>query len=163
MAFLAAIGPIISGVIGFAQASYQAKVADMNAEVAKDNANRAIARGQVNEQTQADQTRALLGEQEAVQSASGLSINSASARRIRRASAMLGRKDTLNVRQAAELEKYSYLQEAENFTAQGKMAQLGGIGSLLSGFIGAGSSLIGSSSATTSSFAPKPYSKPSYV
>ena len=59
MAFLAAIGPILSGVMGFAQASYQAKVADMNASIANDNATRAIERSQVNEQTQSAQQAAL--------------------------------------------------------------------------------------------------------
>jgi hypothetical protein len=157
---LGIIGPLISGVMGFAQASYQAKIADMNADIAKDNAGRAVFRSQVEQQDQDVQTAQMLGTQEAAQSASGISLNSESSRRIRKASRMLGRKDALNVRQAGEIEKYNYLVEAANQTAQGQMAKLGGIGSLLSGFIGAGSSLLGSASSTTSSFAPLPYMKP---
>lgn len=160
---LGVIGPLLSGVIGFAQASYQAKIADMNSSIAKDNAGRAIERSQVEQQDQDTQTAAMLGAQEAAQSASGISLNSETSRRIRKASRILGRKDALNVRQAGEIEKYNYLVEAANQSAAGKMAQIGGVGSLLSGFISAGGSLLGSSSPTTSRFAPRPYTKPSMI
>lgn len=163
MAFVGAIGSILGGVIGLAQASYQAKVAQMNEDIAKDNAKRSIERSQVNEQDQAALTSQMLGEQEAAQSASGLSLNSDTSRRIRKASQILGRKDVLNVRQAGEIEKYNYLVEASNQDAAGKMAMIGGIGSLLSGFVNAGGSLIGSAPATASPYGPKPYPKPSML
>lgn len=155
-----ALGSIVSGVFSFAQASYQAKVAEMNEEIAKDNAKRAIQRSQVNEQTQSDQALALLGEQEAAMSASGLGINSPSLRRVRRSSAMLARKDILNIRQDAEIEKYNYLTDAANYKAQGQMAMIGGVGSLLGGFLNATGSFVGRSSSTASPFAPRPYAKP---
>ena len=160
MAVLGAIGAIVGGVFSFAQASYQAKVAEMNADIARDNATRTIERSQVNEQEQDDQTRAMLGVQEAAQSASGLDINSESSRRIRKASRILGRKDTLNVRQDAEIEKYNYLVEAANQDAAAKMARIGGMGSLLSGFINAGGSLLGRSTSSGSGFAPRPLPRP---
>lgn len=160
MAVIGALGSIVGAVFSFAQASYQAKVAEMNADIAKDNASRAIERSQVQEQEQDDQTRAMLGAQEAAQSASGLDINSESSRRIRKASRILGRKDVLNVRQDAEIEKYNYLVEAENQSSAAKMARIGGVGSLLSGFIGAGGSLVGRSSSTASPFTPRPLPRP---
>jgi hypothetical protein len=160
MAFLGAIGSIVSGVMGFVQAGYQAKVAKMNESVAKDNAKRAIERAQVEQQDQDAQTSAMMGSQLAAQSASGISVNSESSRRIRKASAILGRKDALNVRQAGEIEKYNYLVEAANQKAQGQMAQIGGVGSLLSGFISAGGSLVGRSTSSASPYVVKPYNKP---
>lgn len=160
MAIVGALGSIISGVMSFAQASYQAKVAEMNADIARDNASRAIERSQVQELEQDDQTRAMLGAQEAAQSASGIDLNSESSRRIRKASRILGRKDTLNVRQDAEIEKYNYLVEAENQSSAAKMARIGGMSSLLSGFVSAGGSLIGRSSSSASSFVPRPLPRP---
>jgi len=139
---LTAVSSIATGVIGFAAANYQAEVAKMNEEVAKENALRAIERAQVEQQTQDDLTAAMLGEQESVQSASGLSLTSPSAIRTRAAARRLGRMDALNVRQAGEIEKYNYLVQASNFGAEAKMAQLEGVGNLLSGFLGAGQSLI---------------------
>jgi len=160
MAALSAVGSIFSGIIGFAQASYQAKVAEMNAEVARENAKRTIDRTQVEEQDNAAENLALMGEQEAAQAASGLSINSDSSRRIRRASRVLARKDTLNIRQGGEIESYNYKVEAANQTAAAGMARLGGMGSLLSGFVNAGGSLLGSASPTASPSYMKPYAKP---
>ena len=161
MAALSAIGSIFGGIIGFAQASYQAKVAEMNAEVANDNAKRTIDRTQIEEQDNAAENLALIGEQEAAQGASGLSINSESSRRIRKASRVLGRKDTLNIRQAGEIEKYNYEVEAANQTAAAGMARIGGIGSLLSGFVQGGGSLIGAASPTAATNRyNKPYAKP---
>lgn len=166
MAFLSAIGAIASGVIGFAQASYQAKVADMNAQIARDNAGRAIQKSQIDQQSQDAQTAAMLGTQEALQAGSGISLNSETSRRIRRSSAVLGRLDALNVRQAGEIEKYNYLTQAANAEAEARMAQLGGVGSLLSGFINAGSSLVGNTSiigGARSTFQAKPLPRPRYA
>lgn len=161
MAALAAIGPILSGVIGFAQAQYQAQVAEMNQEVAQDNAGRAIQRSQVNEQDNDAQSLAMFGEQDAAMAASGLSINSDTNRRIRRSSRILGRRDTLNIRQDAEIEKYNHLVQAENFKAEAGSAKLGGFGTLLGGFIQGGGSLLGSGTYGTGyAGAPKPYMKP---
>jgi hypothetical protein len=160
---LAAVGAIASGVIGMAQASYQGQVAKMNASIAKDNAKRVMQRSQVQEQDQGNLTAAMLGTQEAAQSASGLDLNSTTSRRIRKASAILGRKDVLNVRQDAEIEKYNYLTQAANFEGDAKSSQIGGIGSLLSGFINAGGSLVGQSTSSGYSFTAKPVRKPVLV
>jgi len=162
-ALLPALSSIVSGVMGFASMSYQAKIAEMNADVARDNAKRAIERSQVNQQEQDDMTRALLGEQEAMQGASGLSLNSGSAKRTRRSAAMLGRKDALNVRQAGEIEKYNYLVQAANFDAQAGLDRMSGVGNLLTGFLSAGGSMIGRSRSVAPTYAPVPYPKPRVV
>lgn len=143
MAALAAIGSIISGVMGMAQASYQAKVANMNAEIAKDNAKRAIERTQVEAKDQDALTKEMIGEQIAAQSASGLSLTGGSAMRTRASARRLGRRDTLNVHQAGELEAYQYKTDAMNFKAQAAAHKMGGISNLLGSFFQAGSSLIG--------------------
>lgn len=148
MAFLSVATALISGVFGMAQASYQAKVANMNAQIAEENAKRTIERSQIEQQDQDMMTRQALGEQMSVQSASGLSMASGSALLTRRAAARLGRMDALNVRQAGEIEAYNYKTQAMNFRAEASMAQLTGVGNLLNSFLGAGSSLIGQAKST---------------
>lgn len=156
---LAAAGSVLSGVMGFAQSRYQAAIASRNAQIAKDNASRAVYKSQIDAQMQDTQTTAMIGQQESLQAASGLSLNSESSRRLRRSAAILGRLDTLNVRQAGEVEKYNYLTQAANFEAESRMAQFGGVGSLLGGFLGAaqsfsGTSLIGGARSTGSQYNP---------
>ena len=158
---ISAIGSIASGALGFASAMYQQEVADMNASIAEDNARRAIERGQIAQQEQDDQTRALLGSQEASQGASGLSLNSPTAQRTRSTARMLGRKDALNVRQDAEIQAYNYKVEAANQSAAGKMAMLTGVGNLLTGFVQAGGSLVSNAAPTASYMYNRPVTKPS--
>lgn len=139
-----AAGTIFSGISAMQQANYQAKVAAMNQQIANDNAKRAIEVGQINQQGQDTQTAAMLGEQEAVQGASGLSLTGKSQILTRKAARELGRLDALNVRQAAEIESYNYKTQAMNFGAQAAAAKMQGQGALLSSFFGAGSSLMSS-------------------
>lgn len=149
MAALAIAGTVISagsavwqGVSGAQYANYQAQVADMNRRIALDNANRAIERSQVEQVDQDMQTLAMLGEQQAEQSASGLSLGSRSFRLTRKSARDLGRLDALNVRQAGELEAYAYKTDAANFKASASAARVQGRNSLVSGFLGAGQSLV---------------------
>jgi len=144
------------GIAAYQSAQYQASVAEMNEKVAKENARRAIERSQVEQQEQDAQSMALLAAQEAVQSASGLTLTGKSAQRTRRSARILARKDALNVRQAGEIEKYNYLVQAENFKAEGEAAKMQGSASLLSSFLGAGTSSLGGSS---SIFSPDEYKR----
>lgn len=156
MAFLGGIGPVISaigslvsGIAGLAAANYQAKVAKMNEQVALDNSRRAIERSRIEAESQDRLTLGMLGEQEAAQSASGVSLTSKSFVLTRKAAKELGRLDTLNVIQAGEIESYNYKVDAANQKAQAQLAKASGINSLLGGFIGATQSLIGGSKSTT--------------
>ena len=146
---LSAAGTIVSGISALAAGNYQKQVADMNARIAKDNAARALERGQIVQQETDNRTKAFLGQQEAVQSASGISLTSRSAIATRRTARELGRLDALNVRQAADVESYNYQVDAVNQKAQGQMAQQAGVGTLIGSFFKAGGSLVGGSSSTS--------------
>jgi hypothetical protein len=122
--------------------SYQAKVAEMNQEIANDNATRALERAQVEQQDQDSITLAMLGEQEAQQAASGLAFGSGSFRLARKSARELGRKDALNIRQAGELEAYDYRTQAANFGAHAEMAKASATNSLLGGFLSGTASLV---------------------
>lgn len=160
MAFLAPIGAAISSgfsslglgtalsvgstvlgtVSAIGAANYQGKVAANNARIAEQNAVQASERSQ-NEQLEADrETAALLGEQEAIQGASGLT--GASQLRTRRSAQRLGRQDAENIRLGGDREIQNFRQQAENFRAEGRAAKAQRAGAILGGAFDIGSSLI---------------------
>lgn len=147
--FLGAAGTVLSGVSALAAGNYQKQVADMNAKIAKENAARALERGQIVQQETDNRTAAFLGQQTAAQSASGISLTSRSAIATRRTARQLGRLDALNVRQAADVEAYNYQVDAVNQKAQGQLAQSQGVGTLIGSFFKAGGSLVGGSQSTS--------------
>lgn len=148
---LSAGGAVFSGISALAAGNYQKQVAEMNAGIARQNAARAEERGQIVQQETDNRTKAFLGEQEAAQSASGISLGSRSAIATRRTARQLGRLDALNVRQAADVESYNYKVDAVNQQAQGQMAQSAGVGTLIGSFFKAGGSLVGGSSSVANS------------
>ncbi|HEY9155586.1 MAG TPA: hypothetical protein VIM69_10665 [Opitutaceae bacterium] len=152
MALLGGIGGVVSalgsvvGTIGaISQAKYQQQVAKTNAKVAEDNARIAAQKAQSEAQINDQQTRALVGQQLSLQSASGLSTNSGSALRVRKSTYRIGRQDSMRIRQSGAYDVQNYLQQSENFKAEaaaaGQNAALAGIG----GVLGAFSSLVPSS------------------
>lgn len=149
-AAIGAAGSLVSGFAALSAGNYQNKVAQMNAKIAEDNAQRAMARSQVEGQDQDALTSAMLGEQEAIQASSGVSLTSKSSMLTRRAARVLGRRDTLNVRQAGELEAYGYKTDAVNQRAQGQLAKMSGQSNMLGGFLGATGSLVGSAQSVRS-------------
>jgi hypothetical protein len=162
---MAAVGAIVGGVTGLMQGMYQSKVAKANAQIAEENARRATERGSIEAEDNDFQTRALLGEQESAQAASGVTLSGKSQILTRRSARILGRRDTLNIIQATDVERYNYQTQAMNFRAEAKAAKISGISSFIGGAAGAfgsGSSLIGGSKsvATPYKYIPQPLAKP---
>ena len=138
------VGGAIYSAVGAANASnYQAQVDEKNAATAQENARRAEFAGQVAQQDQDAQTAAIVGQQLAEQSASGLSVNSRSSMLTRKTATILGRQDALNVRQAADLTATNFKTQSEDSAASAAFARMTAQNSLVSGFFNAGSSLIG--------------------
>src|SRR5688572_28810401 len=139
---LSATASVAGGISAHQQGTYRAKVAEMNAKLAEENARRSIDRSQVEAQEQDFQTLAALGELEAEQSASGLALGGRSFGAARRAMRTLGRLDALRVRQAGELEAYGYRTDRMNFLAQAQADRGQARSDLTQSFLQAGSSLI---------------------
>lgn len=149
MAFL---GAIVSAVGMFAQGSaqaaadkYQAQVAENNKIIAEQNAVYELQAGQTEEQAQRIKTSQVLGQAEAVQSASGIDASRGSAVKVRKSTAVIGELDALNIRDNAARRAYGYRAEGVNFAAQAGLYRmqaksdmmggiLGGLGSLIGGF-----------------------------
>lgn len=137
---LSAGSAIVGGLSAAAASRYQAAVADTNAKIATENAKRAEVAAQKEAFQQDELTLAFLGEQQAIQSASGLSGRSQLLTRKR--AAQLGRQDTLNIRDAGRFETQNYLQQAEGERASAGMHRSAASNSLLQGFMGGVSSFI---------------------
>lgn len=167
-AVLGAVTGIMQGMMASQQAEYQAEIAKMNEKIAKENAKRAIDRSQVEQENNDRQTAVVLGEQEASQAASGLSITGKTAVATRRAARKMGRLDALNIRQAGELEAYNYKVDAANYAAAAEAKKMEARNSMLGGFLSgigslvSGASSLGSSASYTQggAFAPSPIFKP---
>lgn len=142
-AIIGAVGSIVQGISAYQAGQYQAALATMNAKIATENAARAIERSRVEQATQDDITAGLLGEQVAIQGASGVSLGSKSFSLTRKSAARLGRLDALNIVQAGELEAHAFKTDAFNFLASASAAKASGFNSLVAGFLGATGSIIG--------------------
>jgi len=167
MAFLAAAAPIITGVIGAAgavyqgmaakdAADYQAAVARNNAKAAEDMRRYEIQRGLLSAEEQDRKNAELSGQQRAAMAASGFDMNSGTMRDIGVSQTILGRTDSLRRAHEGELAGWKLKNQANNFQAEAGLAEARGNSSLLSGFVNAGTSLIGGAG----SFASKWYNMP---
>lgn len=141
-ALVGAGGTVLSGMAAKQAGDYQNKVAQMNAQIAEDNAKRALERSQIEQQDQDMLTRAQLGQQEALQAASGVTLSAGSQMLTRKAAAQLGRRDSLNIRQGGEIEAYNYKTQAVNQRAEGALAKSRGQGALIGSYFSAGGSLL---------------------
>lgn len=146
-AALAAGATLVKGAGDFTAGQYQAKVANMNADVARDNARRALQRSDVEAVENDRLTAEMLGEQESAQSGSGLSLTGRSFALNRARTRILGRRDTLNIRQGGEVEAYNYKVQRQNFKAQAKSAKTQSYFDLAGSVLEAGS-ILGNAKAT---------------
>lgn len=137
---LGAFGAVTSGIAGANAAKYQAGIANLNSLYANDNAARAQERSQSAQLEQDALTRAQIGQQEAIQSASGLGGRSQML--TRKASIELGRQDALRTIESGELEAYNFRNQSAAFKSEASVANSRASNSMLSGFLNAGNSLI---------------------
>lgn len=152
-AVLSAAGSYESGKAGKNAADYQAQVAANNAQIATQNETLAIESGEQTASNQSMKTRATVGATVAGQGASGVDVNSKSFTDVRAGEAELGHLDALTIRSNAARQAYGYAVKAVSETAQSKLDTSMGEQSMLSGEIGAASSLLGGASSAGSKYA----------
>jgi hypothetical protein len=135
------------GAASEAESARQAReVAERNKVIAEENAQRVLIAAQ-DEQYDSDMEAAnLIGEQEAIQAASGLNLNSGSFINTRAAARELARIDALNIHEAAKIRAMAYRTEGDAYAADAVAAQRAEGNALLTGFLGAGTSLISGAS-----------------
>lgn len=125
---IASVGVGIAGVVASTSATiqannYQAQIAERNRQLMEINAQRAVERASLAQQQQDEQTKALLGQQIAAQSASGLSLYGGSAMLTRKSARELGRMDAIRVKEAGDIEAFNYRMAAADALDQIKFYQ----------------------------------------
>lgn len=141
---IAGIGVGIAGAVASTSATisannYQKQVAARQAEIMNTNAERAGQAAQQAQIQQDQQTAALLGEQLATQSASGLKIGGKSQMLTRKSARELGRLDALTVRDAGDVEVFNYRMLAQDEADKIKYLNQANGTALLTGFLDAAS------------------------
>lgn len=144
-ALLSAGGSVFSGIANAQAASYQSAVSAVNARIAADNAAAARTRSQEAQLEQDTLTMAQLGEQEALQSATGLGGRSQML--TRKAAIALGRQDALKTIAAGEMDAYNYTNQSNAFIAESSAQRARAGNSMLSGFLSGATSLISGATA----------------
>lgn len=154
MAFAAAALPVIAIGLGVAGAvvnttatiaanNYQSEVLARNAALMEQNAQRSVQAASAASLQQDQMTRALLGEQIATQSASGLKIGGKSQMLTRKSARELGRLDAENIRYAGDVEAFNYRQLAQDAESEIQFRKQSNTFALLGGFLDAGGAVIG--------------------
>lgn len=145
------IGSTIMGAAGQIQQAqstaaanrYQAKVADMNAQISEKRAKDALERGAKEEQQKRRENQQLLGKQQAAMAANGVDLTFGSPLDVIVDSSVLGELDALTIRTNAYREEYDYRVQAANQRAQGTMSRGAADSALAGGYLGAAGTILG--------------------
>lgn len=140
---IGAFGSLFGGQAKANQYNYQAGIADLNAQVAKQNKDYALATGEVEAQESGMKTRFTIGAEKAGQGASGLDVNSGSPAAVRESQQEIGTYDESLIRSNAARKAYGFDVEAMQDTAQGQLYRTAADTSKTTGEIGAISSILG--------------------
>lgn len=143
---VSALGALSQSAAASRQAAYEAQVAQNNQTIANQNAAYAAKAGE--EQSYQQSLRERQREEAVVAglAASGVDVNSGSARQVRESENVLGQTDVANVRQRAALEAYGYRSQAANFGAQAQLERAASSSDLTSGYLSAGGTLLSGAS-----------------
>ena len=138
-----AAGSIFGGQASAAAYNYQAGIAQMNAQIAKQNAAYEGALGEVQAQAQGMKTRAVISQTRATQGASGLDVNTGSAASVRESEFQLGGYDQQIIRSNAARRAYGFEVEAAGDIAQAGAYRAAGENAMTAGLLGAFTSILG--------------------
>ena len=148
-----AVGSILGGEGQAANDRYQAQVAQNNAKLAAGAANTAIDQGNVVAQQQYQVGSQRLGQARAAEGANGIDVNSGSARDVQ---AGIARTTALNVgavKYNSDVQAVSDRNQTANYDTQANVDETSASNAVTQGFIGAGTSLIGSASSVAGKWA----------
>ena len=138
-----AAGAAYSGMSQAAAYNYQAGIAQMNAQIAKQNAAYETALGEVQAQQQGMKTRATISQTRAIQGASGLDVNTGSAASVRESEFQLGGYDQQVIRAGAARRAYGFEVEAVSDKAQANLDRMAADRSETAGMLKAFTSILG--------------------
>lgn len=147
---VAAGGAIYSGYAQSSMYKYQAGVANVNAKIAKQNAEYSRSIGEFKAEQSGMKTRQQMGKIITTEGASGFRVGEGSSKDIQESVGMLGRSEQDVIRSDAARAAYGHEVEALNFEAQSGLYSMAAKKSVVEGYLGAGESILGGASSTSS-------------
>lgn len=145
-----AFGNWFGGQTKGAYYDYQAGIAQMNAAVARQNAQYALYAGEVKAQQSGMKARFQIGQARADQGASGLDVNSGSAAQVREGMFKVAQQDQSIIRSNASKIAYGYQVDAASKEAEATLDRYAASTSRTAGTIAAVGSLLGTSGSLAS-------------
>lgn len=139
---LAVGGTIFSTLSQYQAGKYQQAVLNQQAATAEENAKRERFAGQVEQQDRDFEALAVIGQERAFQGARGFSLSSGSVDRRLRLSSIMARRDSLRIRNEAEVRATNYQADAAGARAEAAQAGRSAKFGLIEGAFGVGSDLI---------------------
>jgi hypothetical protein len=126
--------------------NYKAAIAQVNAQIAEQNANYARYSGEVQAQQEGMKVRYMVGQARAEQGASGFDVSSGSAARVRAGMETVGAQNIQLLRTGAAVKAYGYKVEALQDTASAQLDKYAGANAVVAGDISAVGSILGGAS-----------------
>lgn len=139
---ISALSSIMGGKAKSASYKYQAGLAAINSQIAKQNADYERNVGEVEAQQSGLRTKAEIGATRAIEGASGLDVNSGSAARVQSSEREIGWNNQQIIRANSARRAYGYEVEAMNETAQGQLYKRAASQAKTAGILGAGATLL---------------------
>lgn len=145
------IGSTVMGGVGQVQAakaesaaaSYNSKVATMNATLADRASKDALERGMLEEQKKRSETSQLIGQQRANMAANGVDLSFGSPLDLMVDTAKMGELDALTIRKNTYSEERDLRQNANNYRAESSMSAASAKSALSGGYLGAMGTVLG--------------------
>ena len=137
---------IQQGNAAAASAEYSAKVSNMNAGIANENARDALERGKIDEQAKRREIAQITGAQKAGFASSGIDTTFGSPLDMVVDTAMMGEVDALTIRSNAAREAYAYNTDAVNNNASASMSLASAKSARIGGKLSALGSVLGGAS-----------------
>ena len=144
-----AFGAITEGQDTKALYDYQAGIANLNAQIANQNAEYSIQVGEHQAMQAGLAGASTLGKIKAAQGASGLDVNSGSALDVQTSQQLINRMDQATIRSNAAKVAYNYRVEGVGLNAQAQLDTLAGKNAATTGYINAASSILGGASSVS--------------
>lgn len=145
-----AAGSIFEGQSKASMYNYQAGVANVNKQIALQNAVYSREVGETKAEQSGMKSRAQAGQIKAVQASRGLRLDSGSAVAVQDSQAQIARHEQAVIRSNAARAAYGHEVEALNFGAKAAMASSAAKQSKIGGFINAFSSILGGATSVSS-------------
>lgn len=139
---MGAAGQIQQGQATAAANNYNAKVAEMNAEISDRRAKDALERGALEEQKKRRENQQILGKQQAAMAANGVDLTFGSPLDVLVDTAVLGELDALTIRTNTNREEYDYRLQAANQRAGAEMNRGAAKSALTGSYMGAAGTVL---------------------